>query len=666
MITNIRTYLKRNAHKTVLWIVILALGFGSLPTFVRKTTGSGQWVFRINGQEVSQSELVREMDMQRQRMHALRAQYGQLADAFLNSVNVPELAQATVQQEELLNQASSSMGLNLSEEYIAQKLQDPYFTLGELAGLVPFNAIQGGALDQAALRQHLARKGMSMRDFERKVERVLVKDAVLDMANVGGYVTLPEIKAAYAARYLDKKFSYFALDIDGYSKQAAQEGVSPDQLAGYYQDQNTKRGRYVVAEKRTGVVWTFHADDYGIDISDSKIEQYYQDHKAGAEFQEKAAQAQVRTILLQPDASADAASVEQVRQKAAQLRAELVENPSLFAAKAKELSHDTATKDKGGLLPMFSKGESNGAVERAAFILKAPGAISEVIETERGFEIIQLVEKTARSVKSLGAVKSSIKKKLLNRAFEVAFAADMRAVAQDADKARALEQLAHAKKAKKQTLSSVELDNKRETKTLFDIKKNGDIGFYSTPDTGVAVSLENIAKSYTPQLADREDAVRQDYFLDKARMALLKDLKKVRAFKANNPGQPLADIVADMAANGTIGGNTDKAATHSSDWIKAGDQEALKKFLPKNTPTKGLLRLEKVGASAVELTEKGGILITVEALGELDIEQFELKRATVSRELEMRKKQVVTEGFVASLYKNATIEAKEIGGYIQE
>jgi len=669
MITNIRTYLKRNAHKTVLWIVILALGFGSLPTFVRKTTRAGQWVFRVNGEEISQTDLAREMDMQRQRIHALRAQYGQLADAFINSINVPELAQATVQQEELLNQAADSMGIYLSEEYIAQKLQDPYFSLGELAGLVPFNAFQDGLLDQAALRQHLARKGMSMREFERKVERVLAKDTVLDMVNTAGYVSVPELKAAYAARYLDKKYSYFALDIDSYSKQATQEGVSKEQLAAYYQDQNNIRGRYIVPEKRTGAAWIFQAEEYGIDISDEKIERYYEERKSGSEFQEKPAQAQVRKILLAVTNPADA---ESVKNKAQALRAELIENPAQFAAKAKELSGDADTNDKGGLVPMFSKGESNGAIERAAFILKSPGDISDVIETEKGFEILQLVEKTTRTVKPLSAVKATIKKNLLHRAFESAFTADMRAVSQAANKEQALEQLAHTKKAKKQLFADAELDKtqpgsvefgkKREIKALFDIKKVGDVASYSSPDRGVAVILQDVAKSYTPALSAIEEAVRHDYFLDKARTAMLKDLKKVRAFKAHNPEQPLSAIVSDMAANGAI----QAGSSQSSDWIKVSDQEALKKFLPKNTPTKGLLRLEKVGASAIELTEKGGILIAIEAVGEFDREQFELKKPGLARELEMRKKQVVTEGFVASLYKNATIETKELGGRLQE
>src|SRR6202012_211455 len=113
----------------------------------------------------------------------------------------------------------------LSEEYVGQKLHDPYFIFGDLAGLVPFNALQGGTLDQAVMRTHLARKNMNMRDFERKAERVLTQRLVQDVVSTGSYVTGPELKAAYAARYIDKKYAYVTLDLDIYRKIATNQDV---------------------------------------------------------------------------------------------------------------------------------------------------------------------------------------------------------------------------------------------------------------------------------------------------------------------------------------------------------------------------------------------------------------------------------------------------------
>jgi parvulin-like peptidyl-prolyl isomerase len=63
-----------------------------------------------------------------------------------------------------------------------------------------------------------------------------------------------------------------------------------------------------------------------------------------------------------------------------------------FAALAKEYSTDPGSKDKGGELPWFKRGEMVKPFEDAAFSMQ-PGQTSDVIETPFGFHIIQTEEK---------------------------------------------------------------------------------------------------------------------------------------------------------------------------------------------------------------------------------------------------------------------------------
>ena len=134
-------------------------------------------------------------------------------------------------------------------------------------------------------------------------------------------------------------------------------------------------------------------DALNITVADSEVEQFYTNHSADFEQPE---QAHVRHILLMTIDPATRAPLpeDQIQSKKKQIddilkRARAGED---FAKLATQYSEDPGSKDKGGELPPFGRGEMVPEFEAAAFTLNT-NQISDVVTTAYGYHIILLLDK---------------------------------------------------------------------------------------------------------------------------------------------------------------------------------------------------------------------------------------------------------------------------------
>lgn len=91
-----------------------------------------------------------------------------------------------------------------------------------------------------------------------------------------------------------------------------------------------------------------------------------------------------------------------------------------FEALAKQYSEDKATGNLGGRLPLrIGRGDADPPIEAAVFALDQSGAVSGIVETERGFYLYKLLERHPPVERDFDAVKAEIIEELKSKYMSV-------------------------------------------------------------------------------------------------------------------------------------------------------------------------------------------------------------------------------------------------------
>lgn len=143
-------------------------------------------------------------------------------------------------------------------------------------------------------------------------------------------------------------------------------------------------------------------------VTDADLEKYYKDNPQ--QFQQKE-RVKASHILVKVDEGATADTKAAARKKIEGVQTKLKAGGD-FAALAKENS-DCPSKERGGDLGYFSKGQMVPEFETVAFALK-PGELSGIVETKFGYHIIKGTEHQQAGVTALAEVKDRLKSFLEN------------------------------------------------------------------------------------------------------------------------------------------------------------------------------------------------------------------------------------------------------------
>jgi peptidyl-prolyl cis-trans isomerase D len=302
--------------------------------------------------------------------------------------------------------AADKQLLITSDQRLARYLQqDP--TIAGLRGA-------DGKLDMDRYRQLAASQGMTPEMLEAKVRQDLSAQQVmggLQQSVVASQSQTDTALNAYLQRREIQTQKWMPADF------AAKVQVTDADLEKFYQAQS-ERFRSVESADIEYLVLDTVALQKSISLPEQDLKTYYEQNVQRLAGKEER---RASHILINAAKDAPAADRAKARAKADELLASVRKAPKSFADVARKHSQDTGSATKGGDLDFFAKGAMVKAFEDAAFALKKSD-ISDVVESEFGFHIIQLTDIKAPKAPSFESMRTQLEADLRKQQAQRQFA----------------------------------------------------------------------------------------------------------------------------------------------------------------------------------------------------------------------------------------------------
>ena len=483
----------------MLGVVVGILGIGMLlylvPQGSNDLTGSDN-VADVGGQPISV------VDVQNQLSKSTRG--SQIPPAL-----VPIYTQQALDQlieEKMLALEADRMGLRVSDEEHAdllKKLVPTAFSGDTFIGYDRYSA------------EVQARFQMSVPEFETAVKTSLLQQKFQQLVTDGITASDDEVREEFRRENEKIKLDYVLIKPE--DLQSKVEAPEAD-LAAYF-DKN--KAQYVVPERRTVdyALLTLAQLRQRSEVTEDEEKLYYQSHIDQYKLEDRA---HVAHILFKTVGMTDAEAAE-VKKKAEDVLSK-AKHGGNFADLAKQYSEDS-TKDKGGDLGWIVRGQTVPEFEAAAFSLPK-GSISDLVKTQYGFHIIQVLDRETARTQTLDEVKASIANQLQQ---EKAEQAGENISNQIADEIRRGGRVPIGDLAKKYNMTTGEAKLVEATQPLPELgnapglmdgifrQRVGDVSAPVHTDLGyVLLSVKDIQPAHPATLAEVHDRVASDYRHGKA------------------------------------------------------------------------------------------------------------------------------------------------------
>ncbi|MBC8166126.1 MAG: peptidylprolyl isomerase, partial [Bryobacteraceae bacterium] len=300
---------------------------------------------------------------------------------------VPQLIDQMITERAVAFQAAR-MGFKITDVELANAIRSmltQYFPTGDI--------------DQQAYQRFLSSQGLNVTEFEKNVRQNLLLLRLQNIALEGAIVTPSEVESEYRRKNDKIKIEYvkFTPASDLKSKVA----VTPEEVKTYY---STQKAQYNTPEKRSFHLLFANEQRIGanFEVPEQELRAAY---NSSLDKYRSLERVRARHILIKAD-DKNKDDLAKAEAKASNLLKQ-IRGGADFAKLAKENSEDTGSGAKGGEMDWFARGQMVAPFENSAFSMK-PNEISNLVKTQFGYHIIQVLEKESAKTKQFDEVKNEI------------------------------------------------------------------------------------------------------------------------------------------------------------------------------------------------------------------------------------------------------------------
>jgi peptidyl-prolyl cis-trans isomerase D len=361
-------------------LVVVSL---SMLTYLVPSYGNGS---SANDQVVAQigKEILTTQDVQAQIETTMRGR--QIPPEVLPTF-VPQIVNQMITDRVLAYEAQQ-LGFQVTDQDLANAIRQM------LPNLFP----DGKFVGKDMYAQLLAQQNLSIPQFESQLRREILTTRLREVAVEGTIVTPFEIEQTYRKQNEKIKIEYVKLTQDKYKKEVE---PTPEEMQAYFK---ANAATYQIPERKnlTILIADQAKIEQSVNPTDAQLKQIYDQNLNQFRTPERV---QVRHILLKTEGKppADDAKIKaQAEDLLKQIRAGVN-----FGDLAKKYSEDPGSAAKGGDLGWITRGQTVPEFEQVAFALK-PGQTSDLVKTQYGYHIIQVLQHQDARIQPFDEVKAQI------------------------------------------------------------------------------------------------------------------------------------------------------------------------------------------------------------------------------------------------------------------
>ena len=273
MISFFRHHLQgRFLRYTVYAVSFLVVFPTSLAIFFRWfDIGGSDWVIKVNSSRVGYAQYQQREQEINSQIEQLKSMLGDKAQAVLaanglagdpKTITINHLIMQT-----LFDSSAKKVGIYVSPSYRQ---------LYMMRSLPRQFLLPNGEINRALVEQTYH---VSFEQLEQQQEQRIKEETLLQFTNGAIYLPLFVLKDYFMREYADHKFLIAKLPLARFIEQEKKQVFVDKDLQEFFAAENRRSRRYFVPERRSGIVWTFSPDQYGITITDNQIKRYYDRNK---------------------------------------------------------------------------------------------------------------------------------------------------------------------------------------------------------------------------------------------------------------------------------------------------------------------------------------------------------------------------------------------------